>query len=126
MYFWQAYCSQTEWLVFDNSENPVCETRKCPVGQLPFKDRCVKLDGTDRDCKNFERIIFLEDSLSPACGDGSTSEFSNLSGPKLKCKPGTMKDIVGKCRQNIKFNLDGWKYYILRIEEFQLRVSGIT
>jgi hypothetical protein len=70
----------------------------------------VKLDEEDKDCGKFEKIAFAPESLiNPICrsADAGNSNFSALTGSKLKCRPGSSQDIKGKCREKIKFNFNG-------------------
>jgi hypothetical protein len=113
----QSNCPENQWLVYDKvKENEViCEERKCPLSEKKivfYKDQCVELFVNDKTnpCMNrAEQVRFPPGEFHPRCAPDNNSGDYNIGAPTLKCPPGHSRDIVGVCRQKIKFSSNGSK-----------------
>ncbi|XP_021964530.1 uncharacterized protein LOC110859836 isoform X2 [Folsomia candida] len=116
--FTQAYCEPNQWVTFSDFD-PTCVRDKCDDviffdaddssdgAIVEFNNKCVQLNSKNPACKPDEIVTFVADQVHPTCGrigDGeefSVSLHSVFKTRTLSCKPGSRRDVHGKCRRTI-------------------------
>ncbi len=74
---------------------------------VDFNGKCVQLNARNSACKPDQIVTFLKDQVVPGCGRVEDSEEYAISmrsvykTVSLSCKPGSRRDVHGKCRRAI-------------------------
>ncbi|ODM98835.1 hypothetical protein Ocin01_07846 [Orchesella cincta] len=111
--FHQAYCHPGEWLILNNNSIPTCVPNKCqklyesgtpqenedhPVVLL--NNKCVRLLKSDPEfCASPHEVTVDTNTGIPICSSSlGTAEYDLGVKGSFKCRPGTRRDRLGKCR----------------------------
>ncbi|OXA41675.1 uncharacterized protein LOC110859924 [Folsomia candida] len=110
----QSYCSTGEWLIFDETLNPICAPNSCVTHSTPkvdgdtvtvlFKNECVALNKPSKLCTSLQEVGIRNSEVTPDC-ISTIAEQSVVGTSQLKCRPGTRRDMNGKCRRAITISL---------------------
>jgi hypothetical protein len=75
---------------------------------VEFKGKCVPINSKSPLCKEDQIVSFIEDKVVPTCGRLDEQErFNNISNRSvlktrsLSCRPGSRRDVTGKCRRTV-------------------------
>ncbi|CAL8109939.1 unnamed protein product [Orchesella dallaii] len=110
----QAFCPPNEWLILDNNSIPTCVPNSCQKFQrgtsrnehedrhvVLFKNKCVTVLDSDPDVCPYPYEITIDlDKGLPICSSDlpETTEYDLGVKGSFKCRTGTRRDRLGKCR----------------------------
>jgi len=120
--FQQGYCSLGKWLDLTPNGMPVCQQNPCyetstdspesTEDLVLMNGKCVKV-GSSSECSARKIVGFEGTRRTPTCIQyiPNPGRFRSIGAPQLKCRPGTVRAISGKCQPRFKFEFD-FEWYI--------------